>query len=55
MGRYIAWETELLTVMLVVLTVLLRPLLATAQPPGHLPRIAFLGLNCRVEHWRAQP
>ena len=45
MGRYVAWGTALLTVMIVVLTALGRPLLAAAQQPGHVPRIAFLGLN----------
>ena len=45
MGRYVAWGTALLTVMIVVLTALGLPLLAAAQQPGHVPRIAFLGLN----------
>ena len=45
MGRYVAWGTELRTVILVVLTTLVLPLVAAAQRPGHVPRIAFLGFN----------
>jgi putative ABC transport system substrate-binding protein len=45
MGRYVAWGTALLTVMLVVLTPLALPLFAAAQQPGHVPRIAVLELN----------
>src|SRR5262245_12538112 len=45
MGHSIAWRTALLTVMLIVLTTLSLSLVAAAQRPGHVPRIAFLGLN----------
>src|SRR5215467_7696618 len=45
MGRYGAWRTALLTGILVVLTALSLPLVATAQRPGQVPRIAFLGFN----------
>jgi len=45
MGRYGAWRTALLTGILVVLTTLGLPLVAAAQRPGQVPRIAFLGLN----------
>jgi hypothetical protein len=31
--------------MIVVLTTVVLPLVAAAQRPGHVPRIAFLGLN----------
>lgn len=41
MGRYIAWGTALL----VILTALVLPLVAAAQRPGHVPRIAYLGFN----------
>jgi|SoiMethySBSTD1v2_1073268.scaffolds.fasta_scaffold657766_2 hypothetical protein len=43
MGRYVAWGTALLTVMIVVLTVLGLPLFAAGQQSGHVPRIAVLG------------
>ena len=45
MGRYIAPGTELLKVMIVVLTVFVLPLVATAQLPGPVLLIAFLGLG----------
>ena len=45
MGHYIAWRTELLTVILIVLTTLGLPLVAAAQRPGHVPRIAVLELG----------
>ena len=45
MRHAIAWRTKLLTVMLIVLTPLSLPLVATAQRPAHVRRIAFLGLN----------
>jgi len=45
MGRYVAWGTELRTVILVVLTILVLPLVAAAQRPGHVPRIAYLGFT----------
>jgi hypothetical protein len=45
MGRYVAWGTELLTVILVVLTAFVLPRVAAAQRPGHVPRIAVLDLN----------
>src|SRR5215831_11982726 len=45
MRHIIAWRTKLLTVMLIVLTTLSLPLVATAQRPGQVRRIAFLGLN----------
>src|SRR5215831_2640675 len=45
MRHSIAWRTALLTVVLIVLTTLSRPLVAAAQRPGHVPRIAFLELN----------
>ena len=45
MRHYIVWKTERLTVMLIVLTTLGLPLVAAAQRPGHVPRIAFLGIN----------
>jgi putative ABC transport system substrate-binding protein len=45
MGRYIVRGTALLTVLLVVLTVLVLPLLATAQQPVQVRRIAFLGFG----------
>jgi len=48
MGRYGAWRTALLTGILVVLTTLGLPLVAAAQRPGQVPRIAFLGLNLGV-------
>jgi putative tryptophan/tyrosine transport system substrate-binding protein len=45
MGRYVVWGTKLLTGILVVFTSLVLPRTATAQRPGHLPQIAFLGLT----------
>jgi putative ABC transport system substrate-binding protein len=45
MRHSVAWRTELLTVMLIVLTTLGLPLVAAAQRPGQAPRIAFLDLN----------
>ena len=45
MGRYIAWRTAPLTVVVVVLTALGLPLCAAAQRPGHVPRIAVLDLG----------
>ena len=45
MGHYVAWRTELLTGIIVVLTALVLPLVAAAQRPGHVPRIAVLDLN----------
>jgi putative tryptophan/tyrosine transport system substrate-binding protein len=45
MGHYVVWRTKLLTGMLVALTVLVLPLRAAAQRPGHVPQIAFLGLT----------
>ena len=45
MGRYVAWRTELLTGIIVMLTALVLPLVAAAQRPGHVPRIAVLDLN----------
>ena len=45
MGRYIVRETALLTALLVVLTVLVLPLVATAQQPAQVRRIAFLGFG----------
>ena len=40
-----AWGIVLLTGILVVLTILVLPLVAAAQRPSHIPRIAVLGLN----------
>ena len=45
MGRYIAWGPEPLTAMLVILTALVLPLVAAAQRPGDVPRIAYLEFN----------
>jgi putative ABC transport system substrate-binding protein len=45
MGRYIVRGTALLTALLIVLTVLVRPLVATVQRPGQVRRIAFLGFG----------
>ena len=45
MGHAIAWRAAFRTVMLLVLTTLGLPLVAAAQRPGHVPRIAFLELN----------
>ena len=45
MGHSIAWRTELLAMMLIVLATLGLPLVATAQRPEQVPRIAFLDLN----------
>jgi putative ABC transport system substrate-binding protein len=45
MGRYVVWGTELLTVLLVVLTALALPRVAAAQRPGPVPRIGFVDLN----------
>jgi len=45
MRQYVAWGTEPLTVMLVILAALVLPLVAAAQRPGHIPRIAFLELG----------
>ena len=45
MGCYVVWGTKLLTEILLVLTTLVLPLVAAAQRPGHVPRIAFLDLN----------
>ena len=45
MGRYIVRGTGLLPMMIVVLTTFVLPLVATAQQPGHVPRIAFLELG----------
>src|SRR5215831_9157840 len=45
MRRYAARGTELRTVMILVLSVLVLSLVAAAQRPGHVPRIAFLELN----------
>ncbi len=42
MERYVAWRTALLTVMLVVLTALVLPLVAAAQRPTKVPRIGYL-------------
>jgi len=45
MRPYVVWRTKLLTGMLVALAILVFPLLAAAQQPGHVPRIAFLDFN----------
>src|SRR5262249_13307092 len=45
MRPYVVWRTKLLTGMLVALAILVFPLRAAAQQPGHVPRIAFLDLN----------
>ena len=45
MRCYVVWGTKLLTEILLVLTTLVVPLVAAAQRPGHVPRIAFLDLN----------
>jgi putative ABC transport system substrate-binding protein len=45
MRRYVAWETALLTVLIVAITALGRPLVAAAQQPGPVPRIAVLELS----------
>src|SRR5262245_63986946 len=45
MKHDIAWRSELLTVLLLVLTTLGLPLGVAAQWPGQVPRIAFIGLN----------
>ena len=50
MRRYVAWGTELRTVMILVLTALVLtalvpPLVAAAQPPAQVRRIAFLGFG----------
>ena len=50
MRRYVAWGTELRTVMILVLTALVLtalvpPLVAAAQPPAQVRRIAYLGFN----------
>jgi ABC-type uncharacterized transport system substrate-binding protein len=45
MRPYVVWRTKLLTGMRVALATLVFPLLAAAQQPGHVPRIAFLDLN----------
>ena len=45
MRPYVVWRTKLLTGMLVALAILVFPLLAAAQQPGHVPRIAFLDLH----------
>src|SRR5215510_16341145 len=45
MRPYVVWRTKLLTGMLVALALLVFPLRAAAQQPGHVPRIAFLDLN----------
>jgi hypothetical protein len=42
MGRYIVRETELLPMMIIVLTTFVLPLVVAAQRPGHVPRIALL-------------
>src|SRR5262252_8550001 len=45
MRHHVAWGTELRTVMILVLTALVLPLVAAAQRPAQVRRIAFLGLN----------
>jgi putative ABC transport system substrate-binding protein len=45
MRRNVAWGIELRTVMILVLTALVLPLVAAAQQPAQGRRIAFLGLN----------
>lgn len=45
MGRYVVCKIALLTGTLVVLTVLMLPLVAAAQRPAQVRRIAFLELN----------
>jgi hypothetical protein len=45
MGRYIVRGAALLTALLVVLTVLVLPLVAMAQRPVQVRRIAFLGFG----------
>jgi hypothetical protein len=45
MRPYVVWRTKLLTRMLVALAILVFPLLAATQQPGHIPRIAFLDVN----------
>ena len=45
MRRYVTRGTELRTVMILVLTALVLPLVAAAQRPAQVRRIAFLGLN----------
>ena len=45
MRRYVARGTKLRTVMILVLTALVLPLVAAAQRPAQVRRIAFLGLN----------
>ena len=45
MRRYVARGTELRTVMILVLSALVLPLVAAAQRPAQVRRIAFLGLN----------
>src|SRR5215510_7079626 len=45
MRPYVVWRTKLLTGMLVALALLVFPLRAAAQQPGHVPRIAFLNFN----------
>jgi|SoiMethySBSTD1v2_1073268.scaffolds.fasta_scaffold272492_2 putative tryptophan/tyrosine transport system substrate-binding protein len=45
MGCSVVWGTKLLTEILIVLTTLVLPLVAVAQRPGHVPRIAVLELS----------